>query len=69
MGKTCAFPGLKNETGGTRLFLAVVLLFLIPKPMSNLLHPIASYFVLIPLTLIVATIVFGLIRLYGIGMK
>ncbi|HEY2859762.1 MAG TPA: hypothetical protein VGJ21_15180 [Terracidiphilus sp.] len=42
------------------LFLTVAAVFMFPKGMSGVLHPIADYFVLWPLTLLVATGIYGI---------
>jgi hypothetical protein len=53
--------------GWVVLALGVVLIFAFPKPASSVLHPIASYFQLIPAILLVATAVYSLIRIYRMG--
>ena len=53
--------------GWILLALGVVLIFALPKLASTVLHPIASYFQLIPLILLVATVGYFLLRVYGMG--
>lgn len=47
----------------------VALVFVIPKPMGYILKPIADFFVLFPASLLIGTGLYGIIRLYKIGMK
>jgi uncharacterized membrane protein len=50
--------------GWTVLALGVVLIFALPKLASAVLHPIASYFQLIPMILLFATVVYSLVCVY-----
>jgi hypothetical protein len=47
--------------------LSVVLIFALPKVASRILHPIASYFHLIPMLLLIATAAYILARIYQTG--
>jgi hypothetical protein len=50
------------------LALGVVLIFALPKLASQVLHPIASYYQLIPMILLVATAFYGILRAYRTGV-
>jgi hypothetical protein len=50
------------------LALGVALIFAVPKLASEVLHPIASYFQLIPMILLVATAFYGILRAYRTGV-
>ena len=54
--------------GWILLALGVALTFAWPKFASSVLRPIASYFQLIPMILLVATAVYSLIRVYRMGI-
>jgi hypothetical protein len=63
------------KTGGRVLLVAwallavgVALIFALPKLASQVLHPIASYFQLIPMILLVATVFYGILRAYRTGI-
>jgi len=50
------------------LALGVVLIFALPKLASQVLHPIAFYYQLIPMILLVATAFYGILRAYRTGV-
>ena len=54
--------------GWVLLALSVALTFVWPKLASRVLHPISAYFQLIPMTLLVATALYGLVRIYRAGI-
>jgi hypothetical protein len=54
--------------GWITLALGVVLIFALPKVASTILHPIASYFQLLPMILLVATAGYFLILIYRRGI-
>jgi len=54
--------------GWALLALGVALTFAWPKPASRILHPISLYLQLIPMTLLVVTGLYGLIRVYRAGV-
>jgi hypothetical protein len=56
-------------SGWLLLFLTVGLVFAFPKPASRILHPIAPYFQVVPLLLLIGTATYGLVRIYRVGMK
>jgi hypothetical protein len=51
------------------LGLTVALAFAFPKSASHLLHPVAPYFQLIPISLLIGTVAYVLLRVYRFGMK
>lgn len=55
--------------GWVGLFGIVALCFVFPESMGHVLAPIANFFVLIPVSLLVGTTLYGVIRLYRAGMK
>ena len=55
--------------GWIGLFATVALAFVFPKGMGIILRPMASYFVLIPTSLLLGTAAYGALRLYSSGMK
>lgn len=55
--------------GWAGLLGVVAMCFAFPSAMSGVIHPIAGYFVLIPTSLLVATGIYGLSRLYHAGMR
>lgn len=55
--------------GWIGLFSFVALLFAFPKAVGPLLHPIADFFVLIPTPLLFCTALYGVMRLYQVGMN
>jgi hypothetical protein len=56
-------------SGWLLLFFEIVLVFTFPKPVSHVLHSFAPYFQLIPILLLIGTVLYGLIRVYRLGMK
>jgi hypothetical protein len=55
--------------GWILLFLTVGLAFAFPNAMFHVLHPIASYFQLIPAVLLFLTFIYYVVRLYKAGMQ
>ena len=55
--------------GWTLLIVTVGLCFAFPKAMSQCLGPIANFFVLIPISLLFGSALYGVMRIYHAGMK
>jgi|HubBroStandDraft_5_1064220.scaffolds.fasta_scaffold486648_1 hypothetical protein len=55
--------------GWALLGVVVLVIFAEPELAARVLHPIVSYFPLIPGFLLLATVVYGLIRRYQAGMS
>lgn len=65
-------PGLFGYSllaGWCALFVAVALSFAFPQGMSRLLHPLAGTLVVVPAALLIASAVYGLMRLCRRGTK
>jgi len=56
-------------SGWILLFVAVLLVFLYPKPASRLLHGFAPYMQVVPLLLLLGSAAYALFRIYRIGMN
>lgn len=67
-GRVTTFLGYVLLVGWIGLIAIVALVFAFPKSVGPLLHPIADYFVLIPISLLFGTAVYGVMRLYRSGM-
>jgi hypothetical protein len=61
--------GIILATGWGLFFLTIALLFTFTKLVANILHPIFPYFPLIPGSLLLLTAVYGILRLYRLGMN
>ena len=56
-------------SGWVLLFTTVGLCFAFPKPMSHFLGPIGSFFVLIPIALLLGTAIYAVMFLFRAGMR
>jgi hypothetical protein len=68
-GRLTVIIGYFLLIGWGALFAFVALVFIFPKTVGPILHPIADYFVLVPTFLLFATALYGVMRLYRAGMK
>lgn len=68
-GRVTKVFGYVLLVGWMGLFSFVALIFAFPKSVGPLLHPIADFFVLIPTFLLLGTALYGVMRLYGVGMN